>query len=354
MAKTPSFGFRRGSWRYPGWRRWASSARRVIRRTGGRFDAVSQTTPGPGTVTAVTRVRTVTIAFASVLLGCSASAIGAVPTAQPRRLVVVPGKTALFPVQFDDSSVLQSGTAALCFATLVGPNAAQLQIAGPRGDGVVDGGTLAVATSRLTTPGVYGVQLTCAGSSGAVGLTIRVLHLLPARHGRPASRGAVRQPTLSFASEVRPFTRQEVQAQAALSWAQDGAAILAGFRGTGQCTDWAAQKRPDVIERVTEANYVDEHFGTPAVELGNALTWANAAAAAGMTVSSTPVAGALVVWQPGVEGANAGTGHVGYVESVSPDGSTFSTSEMNVGAPFQMGHRTLSSVPVQGRQFIWP
>jgi surface antigen len=101
---------------------------------------------------------------------------------------------------------------------------------------------------------------------------------------------------------------------------------------------WAAQ-----LQGVTE----------PA-QLGDAYTWATAAAAVGFQVSELPVPGALVVWQPNVEGAGEETGHVGYVESVSPDGSTFSTSEENFGGVFLMGYRTLSTTPVAGRSFILP
>jgi surface antigen len=61
-----------------------------------------------------------------------------------------------------------------------------------------------------------------------------------------------------------------------------------------------------------------------------------------------------VVWREGVEGAGAGTGHVGFVESVSADGSRFSTSEMNFGRAYAIGRRTLSSAPVPGRSFILP
>jgi surface antigen len=110
-----------------------------------------------------------------------------------------------------------------------------------------------------------------------------------------------------------------------------------------------------VIERVYEATVVAELFHRlPPPQLGAAQTWAAVAADVGLHVSDTPVAGALVVWQEGVEGANPETGHVGYVESVSPDGATFSTSEMNDGGPHVMGFRTLSATPVAGRSFILP
>jgi surface antigen len=71
-------------------------------------------------------------------------------------------------------------------------------------------------------------------------------------------------------------------------------------------------------------------------------------------VKNTPVAGAIAVWQPGADGGVA-SGHVGYVKSVSASGATFATSEMNdLGVPYKMIYRMLSSVPLAGRTFIYP
>lgn len=79
----------------------------------------------------------------------------------------------------------------------------------------------------------------------------------------------------------------------------------------GQCTWWAQYKRQDEnLQR-----------------MGNAQFWAGGAASRGYRVGSTPVAGATVVFQPGVEGAG-GAGHVAHVEKVYP-GGWFLVSEMN-------------------------
>ncbi|HEX6512861.1 MAG TPA: CHAP domain-containing protein [Chloroflexota bacterium] len=80
----------------------------------------------------------------------------------------------------------------------------------------------------------------------------------------------------------------------------------------GQCTWWAAQSRPDIGSRV----------------FGNASAWAYSARAAGLPVGTRPAVGAVVVYQPGAQGA-AWTGHVAYVTSVAPDGMSFTISEMN-------------------------
>jgi surface antigen len=157
-----------------------------------------------------------------------------------------------------------------------------------------------------------------------------------------------------FGTHVRPLTSEEAAHKAHERWLAEGAAILTRWR-SGQCTDWAVQKRPDVVQRVFEARVVAELMKTtPPGWPRAAQDFAATAASVGMTVSEWPTTGALVVWQEGVEGAAAKTGHIGYVESVSADGSTFSDSSMNVGGLYKMGYKTRSSTPVPGRLFIWP
>ncbi len=80
----------------------------------------------------------------------------------------------------------------------------------------------------------------------------------------------------------------------------------------GQCTWWAAQSRPDI----------------GSVVVGNASAWLYSARSAGLATGFMPRAGAIVVYQPGAQGAGW-TGHVAYVTSVNPDGVTFNISEMN-------------------------
>ncbi len=80
----------------------------------------------------------------------------------------------------------------------------------------------------------------------------------------------------------------------------------------GQCTWWAAQSRPDIGANV----------------IGNASSWLYSARASGLATGSAPRVGAIVVYQPGAQGAGW-TGHVAYVTSVSGDGAHFTISEMN-------------------------
>ena len=161
--------------------------------------------------------------------------------------------------------------------------------------------------------------------------------------GSPAGTNVV--PTLPA-----PATPQQ---RAARAWWQSNAGSILAIFHNGQCTDWASRKRPDIIERVEETAYVAQLGGKSFPQMDFiAKNWADLAKLAGMRVSDVPVAGALIVWQPGVEGAADEVGHVGYVESVQ--NGTFTTSEENVGAPYEMGSRTLSTVPVPGRLFIYP
>lgn len=80
----------------------------------------------------------------------------------------------------------------------------------------------------------------------------------------------------------------------------------------GVCTWWAWYMRRD-----------EPKLGT----LGYASNWINAARAQGMSTGYTPVVGATVVFQPGVQGASS-SGHVGHVVQLL-GGGWFIISEMN-------------------------
>jgi surface antigen/uncharacterized protein YraI len=79
----------------------------------------------------------------------------------------------------------------------------------------------------------------------------------------------------------------------------------------GECTWWAALKRPDLF---------------PAVR-GNAGEWLSEAQRGGIATGSTPAVGAVAVFLPYVGGAGQ-YGHVAYVEAVGGDG-TVTISEYN-------------------------
>jgi surface antigen len=113
-------------------------------------------------------------------------------------------------------------------------------------------------------------------------------------------------------------------------------------QGSGECTDWALYRRPDLAGVVS----------------GNAQEWTAEARAAGRFVSKTPTQGAVMVLQGGVMGAFSGTGHVSYVESVARDAygnaTSFVVSEQNWNGIRTPTKRTIqvSSLPSTGVDFI--
>ncbi|HEU5439474.1 MAG TPA: CHAP domain-containing protein [Ktedonobacterales bacterium] len=72
------------------------------------------------------------------------------------------------------------------------------------------------------------------------------------------------------------------------------------------------------------------HQSEPLLKMGNAANWPRVAPSYGLHVGTKPVVGATAVFQPGVEGADSGAGHVGHVEAVL-SGGWFIISEMNFG-----------------------
>ena len=110
---------------------------------------------------------------------------------------------------------------------------------------------------------------------------------------------------------------------------------LGGPYGRGQCTQWAWYKRQSI--NPVPANW------------GNANTWAARAAAQGYTVvRGKPVAGAIF------QNSSGWYGHVGFVESVNPDGS-FVGSEMNYGyQPYRAIRSTIPAAAAANMNYIYP
>jgi surface antigen len=80
--------------------------------------------------------------------------------------------------------------------------------------------------------------------------------------------------------------------------------------------------------------------------LGNARDWYTAAASMGYHEGTLPVAGAIVVFRPGVDGTSS-LGHVAYVEAIGPaDGipaGEFKLSEMNFAGWNEVDYRVLAN-----------
>ncbi len=102
----------------------------------------------------------------------------------------------------------------------------------------------------------------------------------------------------------------------------------------GYCTWYAAIKRAQSGRPVPS-------------NLGNASTWKILAQRAGLGIGNTPAAGA-VIWTP----PHDYYGHVGYVESVDPDG-TVHVSEMNVAGWGRVSTKTLTPEQAAGYGYIY-
>ncbi len=115
-----------------------------------------------------------------------------------------------------------------------------------------------------------------------------------------------------------------------------GSGAIYGGNGydRGYCTWWASVRRSQ-IGRPIPSN------------LGNASTWKSLAARAGLGVGNVPAAGA-VIWTP----PRDYYGHVGFVESVNPDGSV-EVSEMNVRGWNVVSNRTLSAAEAARFSYIY-
>ena len=150
------------------------------------------------------------------------------------------------------------------------------------------------------------------------------------------------------------LTPSDALAHASADWTTYGAAYVSVFRN-GQCTDWAEQRRPDIVMRGTIQLWANHLAGDQlAVANWNGGFWDDTARAAGLPVGTVPLAGAIVTFDPGTQGITAATGHVAYVESVSPDGS-FVVSEMNAPVPYQVSQRRITAAAIArgGLSFLY-
>ena len=105
----------------------------------------------------------------------------------------------------------------------------------------------------------------------------------------------------------------------------------------GYCTWHVANRRAEIGRPIPR-------------NLGNAVTWASIAAAAGLTVAEEPVAGA-VLWHKNTYIAG-GYGHVGFVEKVNADGSAL-ISDMNYPIWNAVSYRTISAAEFASYLFIY-
>lgn len=97
----------------------------------------------------------------------------------------------------------------------------------------------------------------------------------------------------------------------------------------GQCTWWAYVRR----------HQLDLPVGS---YFGDGRQWADSAMRLGYTVNTTPTVGAIIVFQPGQDGADGTYGHVAIVEQVHEDGS-ITISESNAQGLGVISNRTFTT-----------
>jgi surface antigen len=123
-------------------------------------------------------------------------------------------------------------------------------------------------------------------------------------------------------------------ANAGFAWGGGAPVYGGGGYDYGYCTWYASMKRAQTGRPVPS-------------NLGNASTWKLLAGRAGIPTGNVPQAGA-VIWTP----PRDYYGHVGYVESVNPDGSV-NISEMNTVGWGVVSYKTLSAEQAAGYGYIY-
>ena len=135
---------------------------------------------------------------------------------------------------------------------------------------------------------------------------------------------------------------------APLFWTVNHSALMAALQN-GQCIEWTADKRPDIIRRGMEAIVARELAQHRPEYLGDwsARYWARYAARAGIPTGRVPKRGAVAVFQPGVLGA-APAGHVAYVQKVTSSGWAY-ISQMHAPVLGKVSYRWLSRAQARTR-----
>jgi surface antigen len=124
-------------------------------------------------------------------------------------------------------------------------------------------------------------------------------------------------------------------------WSVNSSTIMSVFQN-GQCTELAANTRPDVVQAIIEGAIGSElaqgqtNESMPDMD---ARYWTAEASAVGLATGNAPRRGALMVFQPGVLGAGS-AGHIAYVQRVNRNGS-FRIAQMHAPLLYQVTYQTL-------------
>ena len=132
-------------------------------------------------------------------------------------------------------------------------------------------------------------------------------------------------------------------------WAVNRTALMSNLQN-GQCIEWAADKRPDIVRRGIEAIVAYDLAHRLPEQLGNwsARYWAGYAARAGIPTGRRPRPGSIAVFQPGVLGAAAPNGHVAYVQMVTSGGRVL-ISQMHAPMLGRVTYRWLTRAQARTR-----
>jgi hypothetical protein len=132
-------------------------------------------------------------------------------------------------------------------------------------------------------------------------------------------------------------------------WTVNETALMGALQN-GQCIQWAADKRPDIVEHGIEAIVSRELANQQPEDLGDwsARYWAEYAQEAGIPTGRVPRQGAVAVFQPGVLGAAAPNGHVAYVEKVTKKGRVY-VSQMHAPVLGKVTYRWLTAKQARTR-----
>jgi hypothetical protein len=317
-------------------------------------------------------------------LGAALAGVVAAGLAAPSGAAAAPAKGKAQVAWKASSKTVKAGRSATIAVKTSGADRCQIQVAGRRRT-VKLRDDAATVTFRFTTatrakPGRYRVTVRCAGTQVTRTLKIsradrRAAHGKLTRRivagvirvrvsaakdsqGRQPARPAPTQPAPQPApapapaqpapapQPVGPYS-PEVTAQ----WEVWKPGIEADFLdGSGECTEYGYMKRPDIVERAERqriADWINQGRPQPVPSLNwHAYKWADNARYGGMTVTTTPTVGAIMV-------DSVGANHVAYVEEVFDDGS-FRVSEMNAPRRGVITERVIpaSHIAGQGLQFI--
>ena len=157
------------------------------------------------------------------------------------------------------------------------------------------------------------------------------------------------------ASTVMHADDVQWEPSATLFWTVNQSAIMGLFQN-GECTAWAAYKRPDVVHAIVVHMVGAELAAGDTNEILSGLDardWARQASAAGLRIGRKPAARTLMVFQPDV--LNAGDdGDIAYVERVERSGK-IRVSEMHAPWLYEVSYRTLPAPAwrLAGVRFIY-